>query len=395
MLRFFILSLLLLCMSVVFNPGRASQDIHQEKLKSFFESILERQKNIAKETSNQIITKDNITIEKADDYYAITLPEMTYVLENGSKRKIGIIAINASPTEDTNIWKFSLSLPSPLSFTKIDDSLIAEINIEDQKAGGILNLSTEEIEEFSAQYSDISIRYPEFQETHKIKETLIKHKKTQTQFNLQNIDFENNAGENLASIGDLKLSALVTGEDNKDILIETKMNGINASRFLQLPVTLFPAQFSTKIDIKKLPWDNVWTLIKQYLYPVNNAPQARQVSMLQAMLTLPQRLAESGTVIRFSDTNYGSDKYSFNLYGNIKPQTQSNWGFGGDITLESYGLDYLTDQLKNDDIHTPLQLVKTICPKENEKNICRAAIDNEGRILMNGQDMSFFFTQKN
>ena len=88
------------CLLAAF-PARA-QDIHDAgaaHLKNLFTQILENQKKAIERVGGTLKTDSDITVEQGKDYYAVTMPAMTYKGVEGEITKIGLIAINVTPTD--------------------------------------------------------------------------------------------------------------------------------------------------------------------------------------------------------------------------------------------------------------------------------------------------------
>ena len=58
-----------------------------------------------------------LIIEKADTYYAITLPDISIDYPGQSHLDIGIISINALPSKDKGLWRMRVALPTPMRVT--------------------------------------------------------------------------------------------------------------------------------------------------------------------------------------------------------------------------------------------------------------------------------------
>lgn len=115
MKHFALLSLLML----LFSPQAFAQmtpetDARAQILKGQIEGFLENQKAMALKNGCRLDTKGAITVEKASNYYALTLPHITYTDAEGIRSEIGMVAVNATP-DGANDWKVSIALPTPIS----------------------------------------------------------------------------------------------------------------------------------------------------------------------------------------------------------------------------------------------------------------------------------------
>lgn len=154
---FTVFALLLLC-----PPNTAFADAATAaRLQTLFATMLEEQKTLtAIDGETTMETKGDITVEDAKDYYAITLPHITYQSQDGNSMDIGIIAINATPHNEEGQWKMTFALPTPIRVTNAknpESPQTTEINIGKQKASGIFHEDLRQFSKFDAEYKDISV----------------------------------------------------------------------------------------------------------------------------------------------------------------------------------------------------------------------------------------------
>lgn len=113
-------------------------DARAQILKGQIEGFLENQKAMALKNGCKLDAKGEITVEKTSDYYAFTLPHLTYTDAKGIKSEIGMIAVNAVPDGDTN-WKVSFSLPTQISSFNAGGAELFRTDIGNQTTSGVWN----------------------------------------------------------------------------------------------------------------------------------------------------------------------------------------------------------------------------------------------------------------
>ncbi len=162
--RFFLLVFLALAMAA---PQAFAQEIDAkaETLKSQIEDILSGHQRSLKLRGHDLQTKGKIDIEEAGGYYAVTLPHLTAVNNDGSKVEIGMIALNAVPGENEGEWKLSAALPTPIVWMDKDGDLKKRIHFGQQKFSGTWSPGLENFSSLNAQYDNVEINYIDRAET--------------------------------------------------------------------------------------------------------------------------------------------------------------------------------------------------------------------------------------
>ena len=133
-------------------------DAGADRLKAIFSDYLDTQKSALSAQGAKLVTEGDMLIEQADSYYAITMPAITLDMGDGAKFKLGLISINAVPTEKPEEWKMSLSIPTPFVFRNKKSDLF-RFNIGKQKAGGIYNEKLNTFSTFASVYEDMNLEY--------------------------------------------------------------------------------------------------------------------------------------------------------------------------------------------------------------------------------------------
>lgn len=106
-------------------------------LKSVFEGILDQYASSQSLTGGTLNREGEIVVEPAGEYYAVTLPAMSFVDASGGKTDLGMIAINASAGDKPGTWKMAIALPSPIITTDETGKTISKIELGAQRMAGL------------------------------------------------------------------------------------------------------------------------------------------------------------------------------------------------------------------------------------------------------------------
>jgi hypothetical protein len=125
---------------LAFIPMAQAQglDPQAQILKTQIDAMITAQKSSAQKNGSTLVTKGDVTVEKAQGYYAYTLPHMTYTDAKGVRSEIGMIAINASPDGADN-WRVSMAIPTPINSYDKDGKPLVRTDIGSQNASGVWN----------------------------------------------------------------------------------------------------------------------------------------------------------------------------------------------------------------------------------------------------------------
>lgn len=164
MQKYFLILTMAAALLVFVSPSFAAEpapDENGQKLKTLFENFLKDQKDLSDKSGGaRFIYDGDVMVEKAESYYAVTLPHVKVSYPDGSGVDIGMISVNASAHE-TGQWKMAVAIPTPILLTDTAGSAPVKINIGAQKAAGIWDESLEGFAKLDARYTNISINQPE------------------------------------------------------------------------------------------------------------------------------------------------------------------------------------------------------------------------------------------
>ena len=171
----FVLVLSALLLSNMVSAKTKIDDKGAAELKALFQGFIDEQRQAQEAKGQKLNTEGEILVEQAEDYYAVTLPAMTYAASDGSTIKIGLIAVNASPTEKKDEWKMAISLPTPFILSNAKGEEM-HLNIGKQKAGGIWSKELQSFSTLAAIYDNISVAPPEGNEILSIEQLVSQNK---------------------------------------------------------------------------------------------------------------------------------------------------------------------------------------------------------------------------
>lgn len=151
-----IISIFCLVFTLSLAPAYAVEinDKGAASLKSMLSAHMENYKKSIKNSGGELKTEGEITIEQGDSYYAATLPATTYKTALNENIKIGLIAVNAIPTNNPDNWKISMALPTPILITNQKDEVIKRIDFGEQNMGGLWSGALDNFSKLSAQYNN-------------------------------------------------------------------------------------------------------------------------------------------------------------------------------------------------------------------------------------------------
>ena len=155
----FIMFSLILC---IFAPSIMAAEINEEgaqRLKTLLSGYIQEQKEIfADNPSGTLVIEGDVSVEQADTYYAVTLPNLKLQAADGGRVDFGMISINATPDDTSDDrWKMAIALPTPVMMYDEMGAIVAEINIKGQRAAGIWDESLKTFVKYDALYTDISV----------------------------------------------------------------------------------------------------------------------------------------------------------------------------------------------------------------------------------------------
>jgi hypothetical protein len=185
---------------------------------------------------------------------------------------------------------------------------------------------------------------------------------------------------------------------NEDTLDQSLGLIFKGDKSAQKENSIFPTVVETNISIKNLPFAEILDIGKSALPQKGANQNAPQMAALQAMMTLPQMLADAGTVFSIKDTQYGNSEYNVEIDGLLKANKSSMLGTTGDIDIVIEGMDNIISALeaqktggntaKIDQSIQMVQALRLVSEQKGDKNIYDIEITEEAKVLINGKDAS-------
>ena len=162
---------------------------------------------------------------------------------------------------------------------------------------------------------------------------------------------------------------------------------------------LMPHTADARINLTNFPMTKIIALGEKTLPQNDSNPDAQKVAALQAMMTLPQLLSESGTTLAIKETKYGNDTYFVNLEGMLQANKNSLLGASGEMLLKVTGLEKLRTALQAESTEEDtkeqrvidqalkrLEFVEKISEKKGNAHISKLTLGEDGKIKINGRD---------
>jgi hypothetical protein len=120
----YLTTFVLLCLFITPSAKAQTTDADVAVLKAQIEGFIAAQQKGARQNNSTLHTHSGISVEKANGYYAFTLPHVSFIDAAGIRSEIGMLAINAAKADADN-WKISMALPTPInSFNKAGKQII-------------------------------------------------------------------------------------------------------------------------------------------------------------------------------------------------------------------------------------------------------------------------------
>lgn len=154
-MRILVISLIAFLLAFPAMAAPAIDKAGAEALKPRIEAGLKKMIDNLKAGGIVVESSGDLTIEPVDNYYAITTPSYAIGLPKGVRRTIGMIAINAIPTDDPDILKAAIAIPTPISDTDAAGNVIGRIEIGKQSMNGLWHLSGLIFTQLAADYTDV------------------------------------------------------------------------------------------------------------------------------------------------------------------------------------------------------------------------------------------------
>lgn len=145
------------------------------KLKTLIQAQIDLRKNVQSAAGGQYITEGELSVEPADNYYAVTLPHIKMKDVSGKVFDIGMIAANVIPGNTDKEWKAAIAIPTPIHIIGADGKPVGDISIAKQRALGIWDVDLSSFIRLDAQYDDIAFQSSESPANFKIGTVVVKN----------------------------------------------------------------------------------------------------------------------------------------------------------------------------------------------------------------------------
>ncbi|HIF25717.1 MAG TPA: hypothetical protein EYQ41_06075 [Micavibrio sp.] len=175
-----------------------------------------------------------------------------------------------------------------------------------------------------------------------------------------------------------------------------------------------PQYLNLDISLMNLPYEELTNLLKTSIEGSMQAPELGKVMGMQALLTLPQILTQAQTNLTIRHADIGNDLYDLTTTGKVVTDMAAQMGATGKARVTMRGLDALIaklnqtaqdsslDEMKSKKLQDLLaglailqmagQIEKN--DKGEEIRVYNFEATKEGKVLLNGADMSVFMGGK-
>jgi hypothetical protein len=376
------------------------------RLKTLFIGLIADRKADLAQRGLTLRTQGDITVEQASGYYAVTLPEMSVVDKEGDMVDIGLIAVNAIPTENPDNWTMSVALPMPIIKRDESGREIGRLQVGRQQMNGFWDGTVKNFTKLGLLYNDI--RYTDTRDNkvaalgraEVTSDLTVKNGRLSgpTKINLAGLSSgtpanpgRNRAGSIIVEMNyeDISLDALLnpnmelSPSDYGGLIVKAAVNdivadvelgsaafeyvaskpenalanqtltlnyrGLNVSEDNNEYAELIPAFIDINLDLNKLPIKDIFALIKTNMGGnggTGAAAAAKKLAAFQALTILPAKMAQAGTVLEIDALNFNNDVYDVDTSGALAASSASPMGFVGGLSLKVKGLDETEDILQ-------------------------------------------------
>lgn len=128
-----------------------------DALKPKVAATLAHFQGVLKASGATLLQDGNLLVEPAGTYYAITTPTLTIRRPGGIVRNVGMVAINAIPTDNPDIFKVAVALPTPMTDKDPSGKDAGSLSIGQQTMNGVWNMAAQNFTDLNASYKDIRI----------------------------------------------------------------------------------------------------------------------------------------------------------------------------------------------------------------------------------------------
>lgn len=163
--------------------------------------------------------------------------------------------------------------------------------------------------------------------------------------------------------------------------------------------------FASKLDfsINNLPFNELVELGRSTISSTAGNPEAAQMAGLTAMMTVPKLLTDAGTNLSHT-LESTAESFKAESNGVISANMKALLGYTADENLTFTGLDKIINRMNeemkkpdNPDAHSLQSVLQTLSimqmvgqkdPSDPDKRTYKLVVDEQGKMLMNGSDLS-------
>lgn len=128
------------------------------KLRTIFQTFIDNQKKTFVPAMGVSLMYDGrVSVEQTGTYYAVTLPHIKILYNDGRIFDIGMISVNAVPDRTPGRWRMTAAMPTPMVVRGADGKVIKRIVIGSQKSMGVWDERLKGFINFDGVYNDVAL----------------------------------------------------------------------------------------------------------------------------------------------------------------------------------------------------------------------------------------------
>ena len=339
----------------------------EARLNAVVSHLLSSQKSAFEKTGGSFVTSGDTLIERADKYYAVTLPDITLVHPNKSRTALGLIALNASPAGDKK-WNITMALPTPIVTKDAQDGIDSEVILGRQYFAGLWNEDFQNFTSLKTTYNNVQMKFPKPD---------------------NNMPFSSATLNQLAYGFDLA----DTSKEKTNVGFRLGLEGLNAQGLSATQARLFPSDGTVNVDIKDVPMDKLGDIQEQLLSP--------DKATGGGLLWIVSLLNQAGSEMTINKIELKNAQTGLLLTGKVKPAPNSPLAHTGNLMLDITRIDQLLlglnesaaglpakEQAKTQVLRMALTMMSALGKTAGDAKRYDIEMTPDGKVLMNGTDFT-------
>lgn len=339
----------------------------EARLTAVVDHLLSSQKSAFEKTGGSFVTSGETLIERADKYYAVTLPDITLAHPNKSLTALGLIALNASPA-GAKKWNITMALPTPIVTKDAQGSIDSEVILGRQYFAGLWDENFQNFTSLKTTYNNVQVKFPKQDSSAPF-----------TSATANQIAY----GFDLADISKEKIN----------VGFRLGIDGLKAQGLSAAQARLFPSDGTVNVDIKDVPMDKLGDIQQQLLSPDKTSGGG--------LLWIVSLLNQAGSEMTINKIELKNAQTGLLLTGTVKPAPNSPLAHTGKLTLDITRIDQLllglnesaaglpaAEQAKTQVLRMALTMMSALGKTVGDAKRYDVDMTPDGKVMMNGTDFT-------